>query len=130
MKLDEVSVGASTLKFTDYVQHMKQIGISPKVIGELHSMGVGCLKAGATFENSDEDDVSMTFKHGYVQLSAMVESKAFFKEKVEVTSTMVTRRASSTSATTCCHLQMQSSSTSARSSPSLTRRCRTFTNSG
>lgn len=84
MKLTEVSTGAHTLKFADYIQHLKDLKVSPKVIGELYSVGSSCLKAGAIFEDSDEDDIRFVFKHGYVQLPAKVESKAFFREKVEL----------------------------------------------
>ena len=84
MKLTEVSTGAHTLKFADYIQHLKDIQTSPKFIGELYSVGMSCLKAGGHFEDSDEDDIRFVFKHGYVQLPAKVESKAFLKHTVEL----------------------------------------------
>lgn len=82
MKLTEVSTGAHTLKFADYIQHLKQIGLSAKTIGELHTIGVNCLKGGAVFEDGNDDDVRMTFRHGYVQFPNKVESKAFFVSRI------------------------------------------------
>lgn len=84
MKLTEVSTGSSTIKFADYIQHLKDIQVSPKLVGELFSVGTSCLRAGAIFEDSDEDDIRFVFRHGYVQMPAKVESKAFMKHTVEL----------------------------------------------
>lgn len=69
MKLNEVSAGKSTLAFADYISELKKNGISPKIIGELYSVGVALIKQGAQFRINDESElVELVTPHFIVDL--------------------------------------------------------------